>query len=170
MTSSTEPSSIGPITAEDAPTGPMLPAVASLLIVAVLLVLFYDWVNQQVNDPRAVAFAERALAQAPQSASIMDTLAWILVERGDKMRRAISLLRKATVLAPNKGDIRYHLAYALNRNGENLEARRMLEELLDAGLHFSKKEAGTRTSGRAFSSPALHVCIAFTKTQRSVES
>ena len=41
----------GPIIADDAPTGEMVPAWLSLAIVSVLLILFYDWVNQAVGSP-----------------------------------------------------------------------------------------------------------------------
>ena len=68
----------------------------------------------------------------------MDTLGWILVNQG-KLRRAVTLLRRASVLAPNQGDIRYHLVVALHRRGETLEARTALEQLLDSGLAFTEK-------------------------------
>mgnify|MGYP001161415868 FL=1 len=41
----------GPIMADDAPTGAMMPAWASLLVYNVVGVIFYDWVNQQMNAP-----------------------------------------------------------------------------------------------------------------------
>ena len=41
----------GPIAADDVPGGAMMPMVASLAVVSVLLVLFYDWVNQQIGHP-----------------------------------------------------------------------------------------------------------------------
>jgi len=41
----------GPIAANDAPGGEMLPRGVALLIASVFFVLFYDWVNQQVNNP-----------------------------------------------------------------------------------------------------------------------
>ena len=41
----------GPILANDAPAGPMMPAWASLAISSIFLVLFYDWVNVSVGSP-----------------------------------------------------------------------------------------------------------------------
>ena len=41
----------GPILADDAPTGELAPVWLSLAIVAVLLLIFYDWVNQAVGSP-----------------------------------------------------------------------------------------------------------------------
>ncbi len=40
-----------PIMANDAPAGAMMPAWASLLVYNVIGIIFYDWVNQQVNAP-----------------------------------------------------------------------------------------------------------------------
>ena len=41
----------GPIMADDAPAGPLMPSWASLGVYALISVLFYDWVNQQVGHP-----------------------------------------------------------------------------------------------------------------------
>ncbi len=41
----------GPIAANDTSAGAMVPGWLSLAIVSVLLVLFYDWVNQAVGSP-----------------------------------------------------------------------------------------------------------------------
>ncbi len=41
----------GPIMANDAPAGAMMPGWLSLAIVSVLLVLFFDWVNVSVGNP-----------------------------------------------------------------------------------------------------------------------
>ena len=41
----------GPILANDAPAGPMMPDWASLAVGFVLLILFFDWVNVSVGNP-----------------------------------------------------------------------------------------------------------------------
>lgn len=41
----------GPVLAADAPSGPLMPAWASLAVYGLISVLFFDWVNQQVNAP-----------------------------------------------------------------------------------------------------------------------
>lgn len=101
------------------------------------------WLYQQKKDKRAVEYAERALKQAPRSAAVMDTLGWILLDTDDRSR-GLDLLRKAKSLAPRHGDIHYHFAVALNRNGKKAEARRELQDLIDSQINFSKiKEART---------------------------
>ncbi|HSN70171.1 MAG TPA: tetratricopeptide repeat protein, partial [Steroidobacteraceae bacterium] len=75
---------------------------------------------------------------APENGAITDTLAWILVEKGD-LRRGIDLLRKAADQAPNVPDIRYHLAAALARDGRAAEARSILAELLESERPFQSR-------------------------------
>ena len=41
----------GPILANDAPAGPMMPTWASLAVASVSLILLYDWVNVSVGSP-----------------------------------------------------------------------------------------------------------------------
>ncbi|MGB1655858.1 MAG: hypothetical protein ACPHO4_00825 [Longimicrobiales bacterium] len=39
----------GPIAANDAPSGPLVPPAASLIVVSILLMLLYDWVVQEMG-------------------------------------------------------------------------------------------------------------------------
>ena len=89
------------------------------------------WAYQQVGDKRAKDYAERALTAAPQSPAVMDTLGWILVTSDDP-KRGFDLLKKAVDAAPNQGDIRYHMAAAMQKQGLNDDARKELEKLLAA--------------------------------------
>jgi Tfp pilus assembly protein PilF len=91
---------------------------------------------QQEKDPRALEYAEKAHALAPDSAAVLDTLGWILVEQGNTAR-GLPLLQKAVSLAPAAPDIRYHLAAALARTGDNAAARKELVQVLDSGKSFA---------------------------------
>ena len=97
------------------------------------------WLYQQKGDDRATSYAEQALNNAPKSPAILDTLGWILVENGE-MPRALELLRKANTLAPEMGDIQYHMAVALHKSGRVGEARRELERLLESDRGFSMQD------------------------------
>ena len=46
----------------------------------------------------------------------------------------------SAALAPSNADIRYHLAVALARSGQQARARKELEELLATGKSFAKIE------------------------------
>lgn len=98
------------------------------------------WLYQQKNDKRAKDYGERAYKAAPKSAAVIDTLGWILVEQGHDVKRGTELLGQAHQIAPKQGDIHYHYAYALNKNGQAPEAKRSLERLIASGVKFSKLE------------------------------
>jgi len=87
------------------------------------------WVSGQLGDPKAIAYGEQALALAPESPAIQDTLGWLLVEKGD-LARGVDLLRKAAARAPNAAEIRLHLARALIKSGDKGGARKELEAIV----------------------------------------
>lgn len=90
----------------------------------------------QEKDPRALDFAERAYARAPNSADVMDTLAWILLDRGDT-KRSVSLLQNAATISPQSLDIRYHLAVAMLKAGNRNGARDELNAVVSSGKPFA---------------------------------
>jgi putative PEP-CTERM system TPR-repeat lipoprotein len=94
---------------------------------------------QALGDARAQATAEAALKAAPKRADVIDTLAWILVGKGDAAR-AVTLLREALALAPKARDIRYHLAAALAASGDKAAARKELDGLLAGDMRFAQAE------------------------------
>jgi putative PEP-CTERM system TPR-repeat lipoprotein len=96
------------------------------------------WAFQRINDKSALAYAERAYRLAPGSPAIMDTLGWICLESGD-LARALPLLQKASALAPNAGEIRYHFGLVLAKSGDKRGARRELERLLASSAQFAKR-------------------------------
>ena len=92
------------------------------------------WLYDEAGDPRAKAFAEKALELAPGSAPIMDTLGWILVRQGE-VERALPLLQEATEKLPGNAEMIYHLAVALHENGETAKARSHLENLVKLKIY-----------------------------------
>ena len=64
------------------------------------------------NSAKALDYALRALKLAPESASVMDTAGWLLVETGGDRSRALDLLRAAARKAPDNATIREHLQSA----------------------------------------------------------
>jgi putative PEP-CTERM system TPR-repeat lipoprotein len=96
------------------------------------------WTYQQVKDPRALATAESAYQLQPDNPRVIDTLGWILVERG-QTRRAVELLQRAVDKDPKSPDARYHLASALAKSGDKTRARRELEALLANNKSFPQR-------------------------------
>lgn len=84
------------------------------------------WALNELGDPQAIGYAERAAHLAPFAASVMDTQGWILVAQ-DKTPRGVDLLRTASQLAPEDADIRLHLAKALLKTGDKAGAKSELE-------------------------------------------
>jgi putative PEP-CTERM system TPR-repeat lipoprotein len=97
------------------------------------------WAYQQDKDPRALATAEQAYRLAGNSPAVLDTLGWLLLERGD-VARALPLLQRAAGLTAEPG-IRYHFAVALQKSGDKENARKTLLELLGKGGRFPEAPA-----------------------------
>ncbi|MCC2955077.1 PEP-CTERM system TPR-repeat protein PrsT [Massilia sp. IC2-477] len=94
---------------------------------------------QQEKDARALPTAEQAYKLAGQNPAIMDTLGWILVEKGDTAR-GVDLLRKAVAAVPDAPDLRYHLAAGLAKAGDKAGARKELEKTLASGKPFASMD------------------------------
>lgn len=96
---------------------------------------------QQVGDKRALETAEQAYKLNPDHPAILDTLGWLLVDKG-QTGRGLELIEKALAGAPGNPDIRYHRAMALlAHKGDKVRVRRELESLLKDAPAFSQAEA-----------------------------
>lgn len=98
----------------------------------------YAWSLLQMKDGRAQEFAEKAYKLAPKSPAVADTLAAILLDKGDSAR-ALPLLKTATEQAPAANDIRLRFAQALFKSGDRKGARAQCERLL-AVRDFKRQE------------------------------
>lgn len=99
------------------------------------------WALNQIGDPQAVSFAERAYHLAPNVSSVDDTLGWVLTHAG-KAAGAVDYLQQAVKLDPRDLDVQYHLAYALAKAGHPAEARQILAKILSNRQPFdSRREA-----------------------------
>jgi len=87
------------------------------------------WGRQQAGDKRALSTVERAFQLAPHSPVVMDTLGWILAERGE-WPRALRLLQAASEQPGASDDVRFHYGAALARSGDKAAARVQLQALL----------------------------------------
>jgi putative PEP-CTERM system TPR-repeat lipoprotein len=90
------------------------------------------------NDPRALPTAERAFELAPDRADVVDTLGWILFNKGDT-NRGTQLIDKAAQLDPSNPAIGYHRAAALVKRGEKAQAVLELEKLLQKNAKFPER-------------------------------
>jgi tetratricopeptide (TPR) repeat protein len=100
------------------------------------------WAKHELKQADALQYAERAHELAPENPAIMDTLGWILTERGES-ERGLDLLARAAELGPQAYAIRMHLAKALIKAQRKAAARKELEVLakLDSQLPVQKEAA-----------------------------
>ena len=87
------------------------------------------WVAGKNGDPKAIAIAEKALALAPRSPAVLDTLGMLQVEQG-RREEGLENLRKAVGLAPDAGALRLNLARAYLKLERKDDARAELDGLL----------------------------------------
>lgn len=97
------------------------------------------WAYQQAGDARALAAAEEAYRVAGEQPVIMDTLGWILVEKGEAAR-GVQILQKASIQAPQARDIRYHMAVGLLKTGDKAGARKELQQLMSGDTRFAQAD------------------------------
>lgn len=97
------------------------------------------WVLDRGGKPGALEMGEKALALAPNSDAILDTLAEIHAgaRRYDK---AVALQKRALQISPNLPMLRLHLAQYLIKAGQRPEARAELERLLALGNNFPAQD------------------------------
>ncbi len=85
----------------------------------------------RLNDPGAVAIAQKAVNSNPGNSTILDTLGWALAKT-NQIEKALPILRDARARDANSAEIRYHLAFVLAQTGRKSEAKAELEGLLRA--------------------------------------
>ncbi len=98
------------------------------------------WLYQQSKNSRALEYAEKAYQLSPQNPAIQDTLAWILVEKGE-IDRALPMLEKAALQLPDNATIQYHYAHALVKAGNPAQARQILDKITAGDASFSEVDA-----------------------------
>ncbi len=97
------------------------------------------WVSGQLDDPKAIGYAERAVKLAPNNASVIDTYGMLLLKKGET-DKALLVMERARNLAPARNDLRLNYARVLIKAGKKDEARKELVALQAAKENFSGKE------------------------------
>ncbi|MFH1812913.1 MAG: XrtA/PEP-CTERM system TPR-repeat protein PrsT [Pseudomonadota bacterium] len=104
-------------------------------------VLLNNVANLQMalKDAGAQQTAERAHALSPDSPVVLDTLGWILVQKG-QIDLGLKYLREAKLRDPSNAEVRLHLATALAKAGRKDEARVELKEALSRSGELTASE------------------------------
>lgn len=90
------------------------------------------------GKPRALELMRQAVADAPTELEDIDGLGWALLRSGSTPA-AIPWLEAASQAAPDRPDIRYHLAAAYAQAGRKKEALAHLDFALKSGAPFSEQ-------------------------------
>lgn len=91
-----------------------------------------SWLVVKDDPRRSLSLAQRAVKADPSSANYLDTLGTMQMSQRDN-RGAVLSLRKAHDLQPDNPSIAYHLALALEANGDGQAARTLLEAVVKRG-------------------------------------
>ncbi|ABG39864.1 Tetratricopeptide TPR_2 [Paraglaciecola sp. T6c] len=83
-------------------------------------------------------YAQSAVELAPNSAAILDTKGWLLVNNA-RYQEALTTLRTAFTMRSNDPSIRYHLATALKGLGKIDQAKNELKQALASNKTFPEK-------------------------------
>ena len=92
----------------------------------------YAQMLHRMNDPKALATAEKAMKMQPDNAALAGGYGWMLVHKGE-LESGIRILREARLRDPGDGVIRWNLASALAKAGRKAEARDELRAALASG-------------------------------------
>jgi len=97
------------------------------------------WVTGQLHKDGAMAYAEKALAIAPNQANFMDTMAGLLADKND-FSKAIELQKKVVSLSPTEPQFKLNLAKIQLKAGQKSDARLTLDELAKLADKFQGQE------------------------------
>lgn len=90
----------------------------------------YTWAEQGIRLDEAEVLIRKALEIKPDSAFIIDSLAWVYYQKGDYVN-ALDLLKKAVTFFPEDPVILEHFGDAYYRNGNKKEAVAAYRSALD---------------------------------------
>lgn len=82
----------------------------------------YALMLHRLNDPGALAMAEKAVKLAPQNVALSAGYGAMLVQNGD-LDNGVRILREARLRDPGNGGVRWALAAALSKAGKKSEAK-----------------------------------------------
>ena len=83
--------------------------------------LAYHYAESGTNLDEGLEHALKAAKLAPKEASILDTLGWVYFKKSN-FDKAVESLKSAVESRPNSPTIRFHLAMAHYKNGDNKNA------------------------------------------------
>lgn len=104
------------------------------------------WMLMVEGDSRSLDYARHLSTLNPTIPAVLDTIGWIFVQNNE-LAEGVSFLRKAIASNPKFSSAKYHLAYALNKQGNKGDAKAMLEEILAQEQPFNERNDAEKLLG-----------------------
>lgn len=101
------------------------------------------WKLKDTAPGQALKYASRAYQLAPESVSILDTLAYVQL-KNNQIDLAERSIERALSKAPNNPSVRYHSAMIAEGSGDINEATRILSGLLRDETQFPERDEAER--------------------------
>ena len=108
--------------------------------IAALNNLAYLLTDNFGKEKEALDLAMTAYRKQPNDPRIMDTLGYVLL-KNNRSKDALNLLTKANELLPNMPTVKLHLAIAKYQEGDKINAKKLLQEVLITGTPEDIKQA-----------------------------
>ena len=86
------------------------------------------WLMMETDVDQGIVYAEKALDVTPDNPFVLDTLAMLLLKKGDAVK-SLENSEKAAKLAPKVLDIQINYAKVLNANNRSNEAKDLLNDI-----------------------------------------
>jgi tetratricopeptide (TPR) repeat protein len=96
------------------------------------------WVSGKQHKKEAIAYAERAVALAPNQPNFLDTLAALNAEKGD-YAKALQLQARALALQPKNPLFKLNLARINLQAGNKQQAKEAVQEMSALGDQFPEQ-------------------------------
>ena len=102
-----------------------------------VLELAYKKTSDKIYLQKAIREYESLLVEMPSNISVLNNLAYMLAEAGEKLDKALEYAERAYDLRPNNANIMDTYSYVLYKNGKNEQA----EEYLQSALQQYEKDS-----------------------------
>jgi tetratricopeptide (TPR) repeat protein len=117
-----------------------------LLDINDLAFLLAEYGRKSGDLDKALALADKAMAQNQDNPAVMDTLGWVYYKKGNNAK-ALELLGKAQSKAQGDATINYHLGMALYKAGKRDQAKNILGQAIKSGEMFIGRDEAEKIWG-----------------------
>lgn len=112
------------------------------------------WLLKDSSPAEALQYAEKARAVAPNSPSVLDTAALVLLRNG-QLSEAEAAIERALDKQPDNPSFAYHNALVSAASGRSAESARLLERALSSNQQFAERDAAQQMFDKLVTDTAI---------------